>query len=170
MKCTKVPCLVRIGSKESLSGSIGVWKGLVSEFDTISILPPCFEARTSLGKCRGKVYPFFVWTSLAGIQRDSISRVDDPFLWKITRGKERLFYPLFRAFKMGKKIFPFFFLFFLRGRGLEKFFPRKLGNIFTEILLTPLDSNLLQSRLDLELNRKLRSLCKRRKCILLPLV
>lgn len=49
MKCTKVPCLVRIGSKESLSGSIGVWKGLVSEFDTISILPPCFEARTSLG-------------------------------------------------------------------------------------------------------------------------
>lgn len=47
MKCTKVPCLVRIGSKESLSGSIRVWKGL--EFDTISILPPCFEARTSLG-------------------------------------------------------------------------------------------------------------------------
>lgn len=76
-----------IGSKESLSGSIGVWKGL--EFDTISILPPCFEARTSLGahssleSVAGKYSPFFVWTSLAGIsQRDSISRVDDPFYEK----------------------------------------------------------------------------------------
>lgn len=53
-----------IGSKESLSGSIGVWKGL--EFDTISILPPCFEARTSLGahssleSVAGKYSPFFV--------------------------------------------------------------------------------------------------------------
>lgn len=77
---------------------------------------------------------------------------------------------MFRAFKMGKEIFPFFFFFFW----LEKFFPRKLGNIFTEILLTPLDSNLLQSRLDfsLELNPKIAQSVQEegRKCILLPLV
>lgn len=96
-------------------------------------LPPCRGvARTralahtrpwKLSRNRKREYPSSFLPSLAGIQRDSISRVDDPFM-KNNGKKETIVLCVlcFAFFKMAEEIF-FRFL-------VGKFFQRKFARIF----------------------------------------